>query len=208
MHIGNSSSENFFFIISAPSGAGKTTVCNFLKERFCDELKLSISCTTRQPRNGEIDGLHYFFKTEAEFLEMKNKNMFIETAKVFDKYYGTPVEFVNNNLNENNNILFEVDWQGKESIENFKEYNSVSVFITTSSFQVLQERLIKRGDNLESIRRRSEFFQETIEKANSYDYVIINENLEKTLREVENIYRTSCVYSKKNNRLNRIQTTI
>lgn len=199
MHLGNPDSSNFFFIISGPSGVGKTTLSKLLCEKF-ENLKLSISCTTRLPREGEVDGSNYFFKTDQQFDEMIKNNKLMEYAEVFGKRYGTPLDFIDNNIKNSINVLFDVDSQGKKSVEKFKEYNYFSLFIMPPSIEELSDRLVKRGD-LACLESRKNSFFKGLEDFSHYDFLIINKNLEQTFYEIQSIYISMINYFSKFNKI-------
>ena len=179
---------NFLFIISAPSGTGKTTICKHLLARNSD-LCLSISATTRAPRAGEIDGKDYFFITKEEYLEKVNTGGFLEHAQVFDNYYGTPLAFIHKQISLGKNIIFDIDWQGMRKITSVERFNVVTLFFVPPSIEVLKNRLKHRGDCDEQIEKRIAGFVNDAEKANEYDYVIVNDDLDKTCGFVEHIYQ-------------------
>ena len=120
--------KGFLFIISAPSGTGKTTLCRYLLGRYSN-LVLSISTTTRKPRKKEIDGIDYFFTTQHHFKEKIANNEFLEYAKVFDNYYGTSLDFVQSKILEGKNVLFDIDWQGMRNIKKENRFNVSTVFL-------------------------------------------------------------------------------
>jgi guanylate kinase len=179
---------NFLFVISAPSGTGKTTICRYLLEKHND-LVLSISATTREPRKGEIDKKDYFFISKDEFMNRIHVDGFLEYAKVFDNYYVTPMDFIHRNVSNNFNILFDIDWQGMRQIKAINRFNVITLFLVPPSLDELFQRLLNRGDKLEQIERRISGFLNDVEKAHEYDYVIVNDNLEQTCEAVENIYQ-------------------
>ena len=179
--------DNFLFIISAPSGTGKTTLCRYLLGKY-QNLVLSISMTTRKPRQREIDGMDYFFTSKDIFQQKISNNGFLEYANVFDNYYGTPLDFVKQKLSEHKNVLFDIDWQGMRQIKKQNAFNIATLFLIPPSIDILRQRLRGRGDNEEQVEKRVAGFQNDAEKANEYDYVIINDDLNKACFDVENIY--------------------
>ncbi|MGB9808565.1 MAG: guanylate kinase, partial [Caldanaerobacter sp.] len=166
------SKKGLLIVISGPSGAGKGTVCKALIEREKD-LKLSISATTRQPRAGEVDGKNYFFKSEEEFKRMIEEDAFLEWAKVYDHYYGTPKEFVLKNLEEGNDVVLEIDIQGALKVkEKFPE--GVFIFILPPSMEELKNRIKKRGtESEEEIIKRFKSAYEELNYVSKYNYVVI-----------------------------------
>mgnify|MGYP002818989835 CR=1 FL=1 len=164
-------------VLSSPSGAGKTSICKELLKRI-KELKLSISYTTRPKRKSEVDGRDYFFISEKKFKELQIKDFFMESAKVFDHLYGTPKNFVEENLIEGVDVLFDIDWQGAQKLSNFSKSDIVSVFILPPSNSILKERLKKRNeDSLDTVNKRMSKAKSEISHWIEYDYVLINEDL-------------------------------
>jgi len=173
------------FVISAPSGAGKTTLIkSLLEDSSKRNLKLGISCTTRSKRKNEINGESYLFKTKEEFQAMVEKEELLESAEVFGNFYGTPRKWVEKHLNKDINIILELDWQGEKQIkENYPD--AVSIFILPPSFEDLRERLNKRNQDSESdIKKR--LAQAKIEIINgcSFDKIIINDNFESAIKDL------------------------
>lgn len=170
-------------VISAPSGAGKTTLCNSIV-KILDGVAFSVSHTTRRPREGEIDGVDYYFIDEAQFREMIERGEFAEWAVVHGNFYGTSKRVLNELMQKNTDVLLDIDVQGARQIKALYP-EAVLVFIMPPSFDVLKERLYKRGaENLEGRLRRA---LEELKEYFFYDYVIINDNLEKALSELKAI---------------------
>ena len=173
------------FVISAPSGAGKTTLIESLLEHSSKRnLRLGISCTTRSKRKNETNGESYFFKTKEEFQEMSEKEELLESAKVFGNFYGTPRKWVEEQLNKDIDIILELDWQGEKQIkENYPD--AVSIFILPPSLEDLRERLNKRNqDSEDDIKKR--LAQAKIEIINgcSFDKIIINDDFEAAVKDL------------------------
>ena len=173
------------FVISAPSGAGKTTLIESLLEHSSKRnLRLGISCTTRSKRKNETNGESYFFKTKEEFQEMSEKQELLESAEVFGNFYGTPRKWVEEQLNKDIDIILELDWQGEKQIkENYPD--AVSIFILPPSLEDLRERLNKRNqDSEDNIKKR--LAQAKIEIINgcSFDKIIINDNFEAAVKDL------------------------
>ena len=173
------------FVISAPSGAGKTTLIESLLEHSSKRnLRLGISCTTRSKRKNETNGESYFFKTKEEFQEMSEKEELLESAEVFGNFYGTPREWVEEQLSKDIDIILELDWQGEKQIkENYP--GAVSIFILPPSLEDLRERLNKRNqDSDDDIKKR--LAQAKIEIINgcSFDKIIINDNFEAAVKDL------------------------
>ena len=178
--------ENILLILSSPSGAGKTTLTKKIQQKY-PNFKISVSHTTRSPRENEIDGVDYHFVNEAKFKKLANDNSFYEYAKIFDKYYGTLKENVDK-LIKTNDILFDIDWQGTKQLSKFSNLNLVKVFLTTENKKELKKRLIKRNQNsAKEIERRFKAFDEDIKHWSDYDYIVINKNLEVCFKQIENI---------------------
>ena len=173
------------FVISAPSGAGKTTLIKSLLEHSSKRnLRLGISCTTRSKRKNETNGESYFFKTKEEFQEMTEKEELLESAEVFGNFYGTPRKWVEEKLNKDIDIILELDWQGEKQIkENYPD--AVSIFILPPSLEDLRERLNKRNqDSEDDIKKR--LAQAKIEIINgcSFDKIIINDDFEAAVKDL------------------------
>jgi guanylate kinase len=180
LHKGN------LIVISGPSGAGKGTLCKVLLERNKD-IKLSVSCTTRNPRVGEKHGVNYFFTSKDEFKEMIANDEFLEHAEVYDNFYGTPRSCVEKLLDEGNDIILEIDIQGALKVkEKFPE--GVFIFIMPPSMEELKNRIKKRGSETEEslVKRFSSAFQE-INYVSKYNYVVINDVIEKAVEKLEGI---------------------
>ncbi len=174
-------------VLSSPSGAGKTTLAKRLLE-IEDNLEISISVTTRPQRPGEVDGQDYFFYTPDQFHKLKNSGGFLEWAKVFDNFYGTPHEFVTKALKAGRDILFDIDWQGCAQLYKTIPDDIVSIFILPPSASALQKRLINRGqDTQETVKRRMAGAQNEIKHFDDYQYVIINENIDVSLSQIRSI---------------------
>ena len=173
------------FVISAPSGAGKTTLIESLLEHSSKRnLRLGISCTTRSKRKNETNGESYFFKTKEEFQEMSEKEELLESAEVFGNFYGTPRKWVEEQLNKDIDIILELDWQGEKQIkENYPD--AISIFILPPSLEDLRERLNKRNqDSEDDIKKR--LAQAKIEIINgcSFDKIIINDDFEAAVKDL------------------------
>jgi guanylate kinase len=170
-------------VISAPSGAGKTTLVRSLLETN-PALKLSISYTTRNPRPGEQDGKDYNFVDRDTFLAMTNKGEFLESAEVYGNLYGTSQTWITREIGNGRDILLEIDWQGAEQVRRLFP-KCITIFILPPSLDALEQRLKGRGkDDAEVIARRMAAAREDIAHVFEFDYVIINDNLNEALRQL------------------------
>ncbi len=173
-------------VLSSPSGAGKTALANKLLESD-SSFELSVSLTTRTPRNGEVDGKDYFFVNEYEFSSMIENNELLEFANVFSNKYGTKTNLVMNALNNGKNVLFDIDWQGvKQLKENVKlSRQLVTVFILPPSISELNRRLKNRAlDSEETLKNRMFQAEKEISHWVDYDYVIVNDDFQKCFDEL------------------------
>ena len=161
-------------IISSPSGAGKTTICNSVIKKN-KNIELSISYTTRPIRKGENNSINYFFVEKKKFIFLKKNNFFIETAKVFDHLYGSPFENINKAFNKGRYLLFDIDWQGASKLrKKFDKSNIIDFFILPPSKNELKKRLIIRGrDNQTEITKRLSLAVKEMSHYKDYKYVIV-----------------------------------
>jgi guanylate kinase len=169
--------DGVMIILSSPSGAGKTTLVNLLSQ--LENFNISISHTTRQPRQNEISNKDYYFVSENEFKRLIKNEEFLEYAKVFDNFYGSTRTPVINKLNKGKNVLFDIDWQGADQIKNKKlDYKLITFFILPPSKEVLFKRLSSRDmkDKLIVEERMKQFGRDVLHWIN-YDYVVINDDL-------------------------------
>jgi len=183
----SSKEDGIIVILSSPSGAGKTTLAKLLSKK--KNFSISISHTTRKPRINEIKGKDYYFVDQDYFKLLITNNEFLEYAKVFNHYYGTSKSFVIKNLKKGNNVIFDIDWQGTEKIkEKQLKYQLITFFILPPSKKVLFERLSNRDmkDKLIVEERMKQFNKDILHWIN-YDFVVINDNLEKCYNEVSNL---------------------
>jgi len=186
--------QPFLIIISSPSGAGKSTLCKMISSN--DPLiRLSISATTRKKRPQEISGQHYFFVSEEKFLQMQQKQEFLESAEVFGNYYGTPKKMVDDSLKNGHCVLFDIDWQGARQIkENYASQQIVSIFILPPSLQELERRLRARNqDSEEIVQDRMKKARSEISHFNEYDYLIINDDLNNSYLKIRSIIESKRV---------------
>ena len=174
-------------ILSSPSGAGKTTLVKLLSER--KNFEISISHTTRKPRPGEVPNKDYFFVDNSEFQELIKNDKFLEYARVFNNLYGTSSDQVIDRLSQGKNVIFDIDWQGADQIKNKKlNFKLITFFILPPSRKILFERLSNRDmkDKLIAEERMKEFSRDVLHWIN-YDYVVINDDLEKCYSTIDKI---------------------
>lgn len=178
--------EGLLIIISGPSGAGKGTVYNEVVARR-PNIKKSVSVTTRNPRPGEVEGVHYYFRTLEQYQEMIAKGEFLETASVYCNYYGTPKAPVLKMLADGNDVMFEIDTLGAEQIR--KKYpKSITIFLMPPSFEELERRLRGRGtESEEAITRRLGLARSELSKYKLFDYIVFNDNVENAIEGVISI---------------------
>jgi guanylate kinase len=180
------SGNGLLFILSAPSGAGKTTLCN-KAIRFFPDLKTSVSYTTRKPREGEKDGIDYYFISRDAFEKKEKKGEFLECATVHGNNYGTDAQEVQDKLSHGFDVLFDIDVQGAQQIKE-KEAEAVFVFLLPPSLEICEDRLKSRGnDTEEEIVLRLERARKEIESALWYDYLIINDTIEDAFEKFKSI---------------------
>ena len=179
--------DGIMVILSSPSGAGKTTLVNLLSKQ--DNFEISISHTTRKPREGEVPNKDYYFVNDQEFKRLISNQEFIEYAKVFNNYYGTTRTPIIDNLNKGKNVLFDIDWQGADQIKNKKlDYKLITFFILPPSKKVLLERLSNRHVKEKIIvDERMEQFERDVLHWINYDYVVINDDLNKSYLKIKNL---------------------
>lgn len=184
------------FIISAPSGAGKTSLVHALLN-INPQIDMSVSYTTRDPRPGEHDGKDYHFVNRETFLAMAKRGEFLESAEVYGNLYGTSQTWISHENTRGRDILLEIDWQGAAQIRSlFPE--CISVFILPPSMKALEERLKKRGkDNDAVIAKRMAAVREDVAHVAEFDYVIINDNLNEALRELNAVVLSAKLRSAK-----------
>ena len=179
--------RGMILILSSPSGAGKTTIARNVREKE-PRLEVSVSVTTRTRRPSEVDGTHYHFITPEKFIRMRDAGDLLEWAEVHGNYYGTPREPVENALAEGRDILFDIDWQGTLQVYDALREDTVSVFILPPSAEELRRRLERRAeDSAETISRRLANAREEIRHWREYDFVIVNHDLEISVRDVQAI---------------------
>ena len=196
--------DGIIVVLSSPSGAGKTTLVK--KISIENNFKISISHTTRKPRTNEVNGKDYFFVNKEEFKNLVDKGEFLEHAKVFDYYYGTPKQPVMNALKDGKDILFDIDWQGTQLLMNSVQDDLVKIFVLPPSAKELEKRLLKRNQDTEdTVKKRMSMASDEISHYAEYDYIIINENFDKSLKRINSILIAEGL---KRTRQNKIQDMI
>lgn len=179
------------FVISAPSGAGKTTLCQRLLTDF-PNIRLSISTTTRAPRGKEVHGADYFFTSREDFEKQIRSDCFIEWALVHGNYYGTSKQVIEDSLNSGNSVLLDIDVHGSKSLKNAFGDRCITIFIAPPSIEELENRLRSRGTDSEaSIQQRLQNARVEMEHAKSFDFQLLNDDLEKTYLKLREIIEAS-----------------
>ena len=194
----SSTKDGSMIILSSPSGAGKTTLVKLLAKS--KNYQISISHTTRKPRENEATGKDYFFINEKEFKDLINKEEFLEYAKVFNNFYGTTLKPVQDNLDNGKNVIFDIDWQGAQKIKNKGlKYKLITFFVLPPSKEVLFNRLSNRDmkDKVIVEERMKEFNKDVLHWKN-YDYVIINDKLDNCFKEISALIDSE-IHKTKNN---------
>lgn len=182
--------RGLMFVLSSPSGAGKTTITRALLDNNAD-ASISISATTRKRRAGEVHGQDYYFVDIAEFNEMVDKDEMLEHAKVFGNYYGTPRGPVEKALDSGKDVIFDIDWQGTQQLAEIARDDLVTVFVLPPSSDELERRLNNRAkdtrENEEDIQGRMAKAADEMSHYSEYDYVLVNEDVEQTIKDAQMI---------------------
>ena len=179
--------KGMMFVLSSPSGAGKTTLTKKLAENNTN-FSISISHTTRKPRPNEINGKDYYFVSKKEFNDLVKKESFFEHANIFDNFYGTLKKPVLELLSQGKDVLFDIDWQGTKQLKKIKNLFIVTLFILPPNLKILKERLLNRHNGQEKIvKERMKKFNEEVSHWNEYNYVVINDHLETCYEKISNI---------------------
>lgn len=182
-----SNRRGLMIVLSSPSGAGKTTLTRKLLSAHND-MSMSVSATTRKPRPGEVEGHDYYFVSKEKFSEMIDSEDFLEHAKVFDNYYGTPRGPVEDALMDGRDVIFDIDWQGAQQLEQAAVEDLVKIFILPPDMRALESRLRTRAqDSDDVIAKRMSKSESEISHWSEYHYIIVNENIETALAELEAI---------------------
>ena len=179
--------KGMMFVLSSPSGVGKTTLTKKLAENN-SQFAISISHTTRKPRPNEIDGKDYYFVTQEEFDVLIKKNDFYEFANIFDNNYGTHKETVIKLLSQGKDVLFDIDWQGTQQLKKIRNLNIVCIFILPPNIKILRDRLLNRHKGQEKlIEKRMNKFNEELSHWNQYNYVVTNDDLNICYEKIKSI---------------------
>ncbi len=191
--------KGLLIIISSPSGAGKSTLCDHLRREEGERLWMSISMTTRPRRMSEVDGQDYYFVTRQQFERMVETGGFLEHAEVFGHLYGTPREPVEEKLRAGVDVLFDIDWQGAEQIAGaVTDARVVSIFILPPSLEALEDRLKRRAqDSEDTVRFRMSRAREEIRHWADYDYVLVNDDLDRCFRDLKAIVTAERIHADK-----------
>ena len=177
--------RGLMLILSSPSGAGKTTLTRMLLQDKSIDLTLSVSSTTRERRSSEVDGIHYHFITRKTFERMRDANEFLEFAEVHGNFYGSPRAPVDAVLGQGRDVLFDIDYQGTQQVRQKAPSDVVTIFILPPTMKELQARLERRAeDSAETIAKRLTNARNEIQRWSVYDYVLVNDDLQHTYRQV------------------------
>ena len=184
-----SSNKSGMYILSSPSGAGKTTLVKKISKNR--DFLVSVSHTTREPRPNEKNGKDYFFTSKNYFRKLIKKGEFLEYAKVFNNYYGSSKNLVTKKLKQGKNIVFDIDWQGTRQIRNKKlKYKLLTIFILPPSKEELLKRLVKReNNNMRTVKKRMRYFKKDLSKWKEYDYVVINDDLKNCYNKIMHVIK-------------------
>ena len=202
------SKNGMMFVLSSPSGVGKTTLTKKISQNNKNFL-ISISHTTRKPRVNEVNGKDYFFINEKDFNKLINESSFFEYAKIFDNYYGTTKKQVLDIVDKGKDVLFDIDWQGTQQLKKIKGRSLITFFIIPPNIETLKNRLVNRHKGEEKmINKRMEKFTEEISHWNEYNYVLINDDLEECYEKILDIMLSEKKGIKKNQDLSIIKEKI
>ena len=200
--------KGMMFVLSSPSGAGKTTLTKKIAENNLN-FTISISYTTRKARPNEINGKDYHFVTTEKFNSLVKENNFFEYANIFDNYYGTHKKTVLGLLSKGKDVLFDIDWQGTQQLKKISDLPVVTIFILPPDIHVLKERLLNRHKGQEKlIQKRMNKFNEEVSHWNEYNYVVVNDDLNKCYENILNIITSEKKGIVQNQNLNEIKKKI
>jgi guanylate kinase len=200
--------KGMMFILSSPSGAGKTTLTKKIAENN-KNFSISISHTTRKPRPNEINGKDYYFVDAREFNKLIKENSFFEYASIFDNYYGTLKKPVLELLSHGKDVLFDIDWQGTQQLKKIQNKSLITFFILPPNIKVLKNRLLKRHDGQEElIEKRMNKFNEETSHWNEYNYVFVNDDLEICYKKILDIISSEKKGISQNQNLDEIKKII
>ncbi len=178
--------ENIMIVLSSPSGVGKTTLTKKIQQKY-KSFKISVSHTTRSPRSNEVNGIDYNFVSHEKFQNLVKTNEFYEYAKIFGNFYGTLKKNTDKLITEND-IIFDIDWQGTKKLSKFKNLKLIKIFLIADNKEELKKRLLKRNQNTsQEISKRLNAFDDDIKHWNDYDFIIINKNLDICFKQIEDI---------------------
>ena len=205
------SRRGLMLVLSSPSGAGKTTISRALLEGD-DNLQLSVSATTRPPREGEVDGVHYHFISEPRFAELVDNDGLLEWASVFKNSYGTPRATIETALSEGQDVLFDIDWQGTQQLRQKMPQDLVSVFVLPPSLAALESRLKSRqtmtGETDEQVEYRLSKAPGEVSHWAEYDFIIVNSNIKESVQQVRAILAAERLRRERWNGLDQIVSDI
>ena len=200
--------KGMMFVLSSPSGAGKTTLTKKIAENNSNFI-ISISYTTRKARPNEINGKDYHFVTTEKFNSLVKENNFFEYANIFDNYYGTHKKTVLGLLSKGKDVLFDIDWQGTQQLKKISDLSVVTIFILPPDIHVLKERLLNRHKGQEKlIQKRMNKFNEEVSHWNEYNYVVVNDDLNKCYEKILSIIMSEKKGKIQNQNLNEIKKRI